>query len=612
MNYKIKIVLLSFIAVGIFSSFLIFKISNDPLKMPYRAAHLTERQAAAHLLNRFSFGARPEDIDMVVKIGLKKWFLSQLDGNIPDDSLNARLKNYPDLLLSNSVIANTFPLGGQLFEMIVKDSIINKDSLVQIRTNKPALYKIITSDFMKKRGLKYKNDLFKELIARKILSAAYSQNQLHEVITDFWFNHFNVSIKKEDCSRFISDFERDAIRPNILGKFQTLLLATAKSPAMLLYLDNFSSAYTDTTKNKPNLKNPNQSKPRRVAGLNENYAREIMELHTLGVDGGYTQSDVTQAARILTGWTIYPWSDRGPSSIGKIFLDKMGEVEMAKKGFVHDGDFIFTPNRHDPNSKTVLGHNFPPGGGYQEGVDLLSLLAHHSSTARFISKELAVRFVSDNPPKNLIDKMANTFLTTDGNIREVIITLVSSPEFWNPSSLRQKTKSPFEYSISAVRGLHSTITDVNGLNYWITRMGEPIYYYLAPTGFPDQGEYWINTGSLLNRMNFGLSLATGKVDGVKTDLLSLNQNHEPESSDAALRTYSSIMLPERSLQETINRLRPLLSHPNLDKKIEVASKNLDPNNKEIKPNIIKPVEMNANSLSQVVGIILGSPEFQRR
>ena len=596
--------------------------------MPYKQAHLTDRQAAAHLLSRFTFGARPGDVDSVVKMGLKNWFIAQLNGDLSDDSLLTRIDTVnKDLRLSNGEMLKAFPTTGLVIQMAIKDSVIQKDSIGSL--GKPKL-KAMLQDYMKRKGFKNIPDLYKELQARKILMAAYSKNQLHEVLTDFWYNHFNCALNKEDCSRFIPDFERDAIRPNVLGKFQTLLVATAKSPAMLFYLDNFSSSYTDTSRLRPNnppksLKLPlsndtskrksiTQIPPRRFQGLNENYAREVMELHTLGVDGGYTQSDVTQAARILTGWTVYPISDQGPGAFAKKLLEKLSPEDFIKKGFVREGDFLFTPNRHDPGSKIVLGHVFPAGGGYQEGMDLLSILAHHNSTAHFISKKLAIRFVSDNPPKSLIEKMATTFLNTDGNIREVLITMVSSPEFWSPTSLRQKTKSPFEYILSSVRSLNSKIIDPNGLIPWLNRMGQPIYYFTAPTGFPDQGAYWINTGSLLNRMNFGLSLATGKVNGIKTDLLALNNYHEPESNEAALLTFSTIMLPERNLDETMRRLSPLLSHPDLHTKIESAGSNSGSNPSMSKPSVmeIKPNDKNTSSLAQVVGIIIGSPEFQRR
>jgi uncharacterized protein (DUF1800 family) len=448
-------------------------------------------------------------------------------------------------------------------------------------------------------------------------------------MTDFWFNHFNVSITKNDCAAFIPAYERDVIRPSALGSFSDILLKTARSPAMSYYLDNFSSS-------APEPEGKMEATPavqaagnfRKNRGLNENYAREVMELHTLGVDGGYTQQDVTQAARVLTGWSVYPMTEQG-----KGVVSRFSEDQLVRKGFVHDGDFFFNANRHDKGEKTVLGHVFSAGGGYEEGVELLQILAHHPSTAAFITRKIAVRFVSDNPPQSLLDKMARTFREKNGDIRQVLITMVTAPEFWSAEAVREKTKSPFELAIGAVRSLHGAVEQPFQLYAWIARMGEKKYYYQAPTGFPDKGAYWINTGSLLNRMNFGLALASGRIPGVRIDLAALNDGHEPESAQAALVTYGRIILPERDLQSTIQRLTPMLTDPALVKKVDeastkatVASGEADMidavradkvtieaggKKRDITP-VEKPVGTGNPMLAQVVGIIIGSPEYQRR
>jgi uncharacterized protein (DUF1800 family) len=385
-----------------------------------------------------------------------------------------------------------------------------------------------------------------------------------------------------------------------------------------------------------NLK-PKQAKglqpKRQGSGLNENYAREVMELHTLGVDGGYTQSDVTQAARVLTGWTLAPLGDDGAYGAAyKKVIEKIGEANLAKNRFVKDGDFLFVPTRHDNEEKTVLGKKFAANGGYEEGVELLNMLAHHNATAKFISRKLATRFVNDQPDPKLVDKMAKTFLSTDGDVKQVLITMVSAPEFWSSKSLREKTKSPFELAISAVRGLDAQITQPYQLYNWINKMGQKMYYYQAPTGFPDRGQYWINTGALLNRMNFGLALAGQRIPGVKINLLALNNNHEPESSEAALRTYSKLVMPERDLSKTIERLKPLLNDPELTIKVAKAADRTPVPQSKVNPtmgtengmganvstdstNKRKPVTVqtsNNNMLAQVVGVIIGSPEFQRK
>lgn len=580
---------------------------------PYKKAGLTERQAAAHLLSRFTYGSRSGDVDAVVKVGLEKWFRQQLDAKLPEDSLNQLLSKFEDLNLSNAQAENKYPNNGKVLRMAIKDGVLNKDSVSKAD---PKTYREQVKAYMDQHGLKPEQELFRQFINQKILRAAYANNQLQEMLTDFWFNHFNVSITKNQCALFIPAYERDVIRPNVTAKFQDLLMATAKSPAMLIYLDNFTSTGQQVNMaaaNKPNA----QPVKKKAGGLNENYAREVMELHTLGVDGGYTQSDVTQAARVLTGWTIAPMGEDGYGAAMKKIIDNVGEENLVKRGFVRDGDFLFVPGRHDNEEKTVLGKNFPAGGGYDEGVTLLSMLAHHPSTAKFISRKLAVRFVNDNPAQSLIDKMAKTFMRSDGDIKAVLLTMVNAPEFWSPAALREKTKSPFELAISALRSLDAEINQPYQVFNWVNRMGQKMYYYQAPTGFPDRGQYWINTGSLLNRMNFGLALAAQRIPGIKINLAALNHNHEPESAEAALLTYGKMIMPERDLTETVKRLKPMLNDPSLMVKVANAAERTTPATMPGAANVIPErteKDKNANNvmLAQVVGVIIGSPEFQRK
>ena len=565
------------------------------MRFPYRKAGLTERQAAAHLLSRFTYGACPGQVDAVVKMGLENWFAQQLEGNLPDDSLGQVLDRYDALKLTNEEIVNTYPRAGQVVRMAIRDGMISKDSVKVDRKE----YRDVLQTYMQQKGYKREQDLFRQFINQKVLRAAYSQNQLREVLTDFWFNHFNVSITKNDCAEFIPAYERDVIRPAALGNFRELLLGTAKSPAMSYYLDNFSSSGPVDSALRQNVfaARVGAGKNR---GLNENYAREVMELHTLGVDGGYTQQDVTQAARVLTGWGVYPMNENG-----KGIINRFSEDQLAKRGFVHEGDFFFNANRHDKGEKKVLGQTFAAGGGYEEGVRLLEMLAHHPATAAFITRKIAVRFVSDNPPQSLLDKMAKTFREKNGDIKQVLITMVEAPEFWSADAVREKTKSPFELAIGAVRSLHGTIEQPYQLYTWVTRMGEKKYYYQAPTGFPDKGAYWINTGSLLNRMNFGLALASGRIPGVSIDLVALNNGHEPESSQAALIIYGKIILPERNLDATMKRLTPMLNDPGLVQKVDEASA-------KVAGPVMSATATGNPMLAQVVGIIIGSPEYQRR
>lgn len=616
---------------------------NEPqLIFPYKEMGLSEKEAAAHLLNRFSFGATPAQVEMVVRTGLEKWFLMQLEGNIPDDSLNKRLQFYDALKLSNAQANAIFPRPIQVIRMARDEGIIPKDSA---NDNDRKKYKQELAGYIKQKNFRRQQDLFRQFISSKILRASYSENQLQEVMVDFWFNHFNVSFSKKDCAVFIPAYERDVIRPNTTGKFEDLLLATAKSPAMLLYLDNFmSNADVDNAPNSmksekrikrlesrlDSARLEKMQKRRKNKGLNENYAREVMELHTMGVDGGYTQEDVTQAARILTGWTLYPIENSYGSGLKKT-MQKIGDDKLSGKGFFHDGDFLFAMNNHDISEKKVLGKTFTAGGGYEEGVSLFKMLANHPSTAKFISGKLAVRFVADEPPASLVDKMANTFLKKNGHIKEVLLTMVSAKEFWSRSVVRGKTKSPFEVVISSVRTLQADLQQPYQLFSWMDKMGQKIYHYNAPTGFPDKAAYWINTGALLSRMNFGLSISNQQIRGINVQLLKLNDFHEPESPLQALETYSKLILPERDLTSTLERLTPLLTQPSLDEKVAAAENKAKPQKASISKGDETEVDemmdedndlkiqkqkksavSNAAMLAQVVGIILGSPEFQRK
>ena len=640
-------------------------------KMPYKQAGLTERQAAAHLIDRFTFGNTPGYIDEVVKSGLENWFLQQLEGKQNDADLNERLSGYDALQLSNTQVLATFPRIATIVKEAVSEGVISKDSL---KENGKKEYREAVKAYMEKKGYRPQQELYQQFVNQKILSAVLSKNQLHQVLTEFWFNHFNVSISKNQCAQYIPAYERDVIRPNVTGKFGELLLATAQSPAMLFYLDNFSSAgeNSDYKQRQEKLqqrleKQAEQAKKedpsgnkaklmekitnnKKNQGLNENYAREIMELHSLGVDGGYTQQDVTSAAKVLTGWTVYPMAN-GPGNAVKKMIDRLGSANLAAKGFVHKGDFFFAINRHDNEAKTILGKSFAAGGGYQEGLDLINMLATNAATAKFICKKMAVKFVSDNPPASLIDKMAATFLTKEGDIKEVLKTMVAAPEFWTKEAITQKTKSPLELAISSVRALNATVNMPFMIYQWISKMGQKIYYYQAPTGFPDKGQYWINTGALLNRMNFGLAFASQKIPGVDFSLTALNNNHEPESAIDALKTYSKIILPERAVDATIKRLTPLINNPSIQQKIDAAAgksiANADSNHDVMEQNkeademmldkknerymsedklakknlgkrtkagneIISSAAGNNSMLAQVVGIIIGSPEFQKR
>lgn len=332
-----------------------------------------------------------------------------------------------------------------------------------------------------------------ELMENKIYRAIYSTHQLEEVLVDFWLNHFNVFNGKGQVRMMLTTYERDAIRPHVLGRFKDMLSATARHPAMLMYLDNFQSQVPRDDFMPPALPN---GAPIRRPGINENYGREIMELHTLGVDGGYTQDDVIAVARAFTGWTIFD-----PQKLG---------------------EFQFNPAMHDRKEKVVLGKTLPAGRGEQDGIEVIDILVHHPSTAKFISRKLAQRFVADDPPQTLIDRMAATFTKTDGDIRAVLQTMFSSVEFSSEGAFQSKLKSPLEVVIGAVRALNAEVTDALPLAQRIGELGQPLYGKVEPTGYPNTGESWASTAGILGRINFATSLSAGQVPGVKADMARFN------------------------------------------------------------------------------------------
>jgi uncharacterized protein (DUF1800 family) len=460
-----------------------------------------------------------------------------------------------------------------------------------------------------------------------------------------------VTLQDNRARTYVLAYERDAIRPHVLGSFRAMLGATAKHPAMLLYLDNAQSTAAEgaTTTLDARLKPyeeqggpggriarrriregrermqreqeeamqdiPEEFRPRR--GVNENYARELMELHTLGVDGGYTQQDVQEVARAFTGWALVPPGERGARARQRI--QQRGE----QMGFALEDAFLFRADAHDASEKTILGETFPPGGGLDEGERVLGLVAAHPSTARHLAQKLAVRFVSDDPPEDLVDELAEVFLTTGGDLRTMISAIANSPHFWAESTLWAKVKSPFELAISALRALDAEVRPTRDLVEWIDKMGQPLYRYPAPTGFPDEAGHWINAGALLNRMNFGLQLATGQIDGARFDLLALNGYREPETVEDALATYVPLLLPERDAAETTALLLPMATDSGLEDKLNASTTDESADEMERPDNLAglddrrppdheRTASTNPASLARTVGVILGSPDFQRR
>ncbi len=511
---------------------------------------LSKDQQVLHALDRLSFGPSPGEAARVKKIGLKKWLDLQLHPDrIPENrDLEAKLQpleslgmtpmeagqHYPLPQMIRAIAAGRQPLPedpvlrasiqrlvaryktkkdeeGELEPVKTLDEVLDASGRQTLRNGtvdqKRALLGSMPADRLEDvlialpRG--QRQQLFAsspvdvqrkimllnapqqvvayDLLEAKLLRAIESNRQLAEELDDFWFNHFNVYYDKGSDRFLIPDYERESIRPHVLGRFRDLLGATAKSPAMLFYLDNFQSVRPDIDAN---------SKNRKVKrGLNENYGRELMELHTLGVNGGYTQHDVTEVARCFTGWTI----------------------QDPRRG----GAFFYNDNLHDKGEKVVLGHVIPAGGGIEDGEKVLDILAEHPSTAKFISTELAQRFVADAPSAALIDKMAKTYLDTGGDIREVMKTMLESKEFWSQGAYRAKVKTPFEMVVSSVRALNASVTDAWALATQVGNLGEPLYRKQEPTGYSNLNSDWVNSAALLGRMNFAVQLTQNRVPGVK-------------------------------------------------------------------------------------------------
>ncbi|HET6893522.1 MAG TPA: DUF1800 domain-containing protein, partial [Pyrinomonadaceae bacterium] len=464
-------------------------------------------------------------------------------------------------------------------------------------------------------GLQRPQQITAELQASRILRAVYSERQLQEVLVDFWTNHFNVFAGKGADRWLLTSYDRDAIRPHTMGKFYDLLLATAQSPAMLFYLDNFQSV-SPNTQQGPLAQRLGAQRQRR--GINENYARELMELHTLGVDGGYTQKDVQEVARCFTGWTIF--APRGGGAAAQAIMDGP-RVERLRE---NAGKFFFNASAHDDGEKIVLGHKIPAGGGFKDGLMVLDILARHPSTAKYIATKLARHFVTDSPSPALVDRVAAAFTRSEGDIRETLKAIFSSPEFNSTEAYRAKIKRPFELAISAIRTLGAETNGGPQLHQWIARMGEPLYMYQTPNGYSDAAESWVNTGGLLERMNFGLALASNRIPGTRVKLNQLgsdNGNGQTEDKVRIMDRFLDIIVGGDISPKTRATLLRQLDQPNVSKAQPAETektKSSDNMSLSMEPRrrrdeLVQAVNGNiADPVTRIVALILGSPEFQRQ
>jgi uncharacterized protein (DUF1800 family) len=416
---------------------------------------LSQEQKVIHFLNRTSFGPTPAMVRRVSQLGMRAYLEEQLaPETIADSDVEEKVAGLKTMRMNSR----------ELFELYPPPQVARERGMAMAGAMNAPRFVIF------------------ELQQARLLRAVYSQRQLYEVMVDFWINHFNIFAAKGANRWLMTSYDRDTIRPLALGKFRDLLLATARSPAMLFYLDNWLSV-------SPNSFAARRPGNLRRRGLNENYAREIMELHTLGVDGGYSQQDVHEIARCFTGWTL-----RRPR----------GEAE-----------FLFNPRLHDQEAKTVLGVHIPPDGGMEDGIQVIDHLARHPATARFIATKLARRFVADDPPASLVEQGAAAFRQSDGDIRTVLRTIIDAPEFFSPAAYRAKLKKPLEFVASALRVTEADTRVTPQLLRYLARMGEPLFLAQPPTGYPDVASSWISADMLLTRMNFATELVANRINGAR-------------------------------------------------------------------------------------------------
>jgi uncharacterized protein (DUF1800 family) len=656
-------------------------------KAANQKTRLSDDQRILHVLNRLGFGARPGDVERVKAMGLENYINQQLSPEkINDTAAQDRVKNLETLNMTTAELYEKFPQPGQLLRQLERRGVLPA-GLASARTNRnnpgqdqmpngpgemstemskqsgdpaktannrPAQnnkpgddanprdnqeYRQALREYYRQNGLQQPQRIMAELHASRILRAVYSERQLQEVMVDFWTNHFNVFAGKGADRWLLISYDRDTIRPNAMAKFSDLLTATAQSPAMLFYLDNFQSVSPNAQsafgpgqrrqgnrmfglmmggRTNPqdremdrNAPPPNAQRSRR--GINENYARELMELHTLGVDGGYTQKDVQEVARCFTGWTIY-----APRGGGAAAAALMGQSARRDPG-----TFFFNPRVHDEGEKVVLGHKIPAGGGIKDGLMVLDILANHPSTANYVSTKLARYFVTDNPSTALVDRAAAAFTKSKGDIRETLRAIVTSPEFNSAEAYRAKIKRPFELTISAIRSLGAETNGGPQLHQWIARMGEPLYGYQTPNGYSDLAESWVNTGGLLERLNFGLALASNRIPGTRINLDRFLANTEQRQSlnkaqimDRFLSLIVAGEISPRTRETLLKQLDEQIAPapaPKPDTTMSSDNTSGEMMNDRRRRLQLARAEANiSDPVTKIVGLILGSPEFQRQ
>jgi uncharacterized protein (DUF1800 family) len=572
----------------------------------------SDRATVVHVLNRATFGPRETDIARVSQIGVEAYIDEQLHPDrIDDGALDTVLADFETLTLSTAELSEKYfepaqrlqrqrqaaqaqaPGRGQAAGSMAGEGMMAPQSA-------PPPTPQTQPSPEEQRVQQAQRNVVNELMQAKMVRAVLSERQLQEVLTDFWFNHFNVFVGKGQVRQYLTEYERDVIRPNVLGSFRTLLGKVAHSPAMLFYLDNWqSSAPADQMTIDPQVEQrlrdgrltPQQrqrleerlrqmqaARPRQSRGLNENYARELMELHTLGVDGGYTQKDVVELARILTGWTI----------------------DRPQQG----GSFVFRPAMHDNGTKTLLGVTFA-STGEGEGERALDLLANHPSTARHIALKLTQRFVADEPPTALVDRVAKTFRDTKGDLRAVVRSILTSKEFLGADFRRAKVKTPLEFVASAARATDATIVNSQPLVTALQNLGMPLYGCQPPTGYDMTADTWVNTGSLLARMNFAVQIVSnGRVQPQQAGGRGIAPAPNPNAAERRGAAGRGALL-RGPIRIDVRRLAPDSSEA---VRTALVARLLDGHASDA----TRQTLARATTSEQLVALTLGSPEFQRR
>lgn len=582
------------------------------------AGSMTDDQKITQVLSRLTFGARPGDFEKVKQMGVAAFINQQLDPeSLENTALITRLKRLPTLNMATPVIieqytppkpvASPSPAPAKSPDAMTPTppKSIAENSLNQVPqlSANPGMTAMSgetqtkeAADRMAAPSSEQKNAdgtpavqspkptpppknpqmVVTELQRAKLLRAVYSEQQLYEVLVDFWENHFSIFANKDDDRYLLTAFDRETIRPFAMGRFRDLLGATAHSPAMLFYLDNWRSSV-------PRPYPARGEKPAGVdGGFNENYARELLELHTLGVDGGYTQKDVQEVARCLSGWTIQKPNEQGL--------------------------FLYRPGLHDDGEKVVLGRKILPGGGIADGERVLDILATHPSTARFIATKLARRFISDDPPQSVIDRAAAIFLKTDGSIRETLRAIVTSPEFFSPSVYRAKVRSPLEYVAAAMRALNAETDGDRPVLDAISRMGQPLFGRITPDGYPDRADIWLSSGTMVARFNFASALATNRLKGTKVNVDALLAGVDQTDRNAVaekitrLTAFGDVSEVTRRALDKVRQIDPPATPSGPTASVPVG----------YDPKATVPAGAPVTYISELITLLVGSPEFQKR